>query len=198
VARAEIFARLAAPKPLRDPDLTRRAFLRGSALTLLGLAAGPGAARALALAPRRLRMLHTHTGERIDVVYAEEGALLPDALRALDRFLRDHRTGDVHAIDPQVLDIAWSVARAVDRPAGEFEVICGYRSARSNEMLRTTGSGGVAKRSLHLSGRAIDLRLPGVDLRALRGAALALGRGGVGFYPASGFVHVDNGRPRAW
>jgi len=185
-------------KPLLGPELTRRAFLRGAALALLGLAAGPAPSRALALASRRLRMLHTHTGERIDVVYAEEGALLPDALRALDRFLRDHRTGDVHAIDPKVLDIAWSIARAVDRPAGQFEVICGYRSARSNEMLRATGSGGVAKRSLHLAGRAIDLRLPGVDLRALHGAALALGRGGVGLYPASGFVHLDSGRPRAW
>jgi uncharacterized protein YcbK (DUF882 family) len=188
--------RVAASKLLLDPDLTRRAFLRGSALALLGLAAGP--AYALALAPRRLRMANTHTGERIDVVYAEEGALVPDALHALDRFLRDHRTGDVHAIDPQVLDIAWSLGRAVDRPAGEFEIISGYRSARSNDMLRATGGGGVARRSLHLSGRAIDLRMPGVDLRALRGAALALGRGGVGFYPAAGFVHVDSGRPRAW
>jgi len=179
-----------------DTDLTRRAFLRGSALALLGLAAGP--ATALALAPRRLRMLHTHTGERIDVVYAEEGAFLPDALHALDRFLRDHRTGEVQAIDPQVLDIAWSLANAVDRPAGQFEIISGYRSAHTNEMLRAAGHGGVAKRSLHLAGRAIDLRMPGVDLRALRGAAIALGRGGVGFYAASGFVHVDNGRPRAW
>lgn len=183
-----------------DRLLTRRALLRRGAIGLVALGLSPGLARAAVTSPvpRRLRMLHTHTGERIDVVYAERGERVPDALAALDRLLRDHRTGDVHPIDPDVLDTAWALAQAVGRPLGEFEVICGFRTPRTNELLRDRGGGGVARRSLHLDGRALDLRLPGVGTRALRDEALRLARGGVGYYPASDFVHVDTGRFRTW
>lgn len=181
--------------PLELPS--RRAFLRAGALALLGAALGPRLARA-AEGGRRLRLHHTHTGEALDVVYAEGGAFVPGALAALDTFLRDHRTGDVHPISTATLDIAWALAQAVERPAGTFEIVCGFRTPRSNELLRERGGGGVARRSLHLDGRALDLRLPGTSTRRLRDAALALGRGGVGYYPSSDFVHVDDGRVRAW
>lgn len=183
-----------------DPSITRRALLRAGALSLLALAVGPGEAFALARTSRRLRMLHTHTGERLDVVYAEGGEHVPDALAAVDHFLRDHRTGDVHPIDPGVLDVTWALAQAAARPRGEFEIVCGFRSEHTNEMLRDRrgAATGVARRSLHLVGKALDLRLPGVSTRHLRDLARGLERGGVGFYRDADFVHVDTGRPRIW
>jgi len=141
-------------------------------------------------------MQHTHTGERLDVVYFD-GEVLPGALPEVNRFLRDFRTGDVHPIDPGVLDTAWALAAAADRPRAVVEVVSGYRSPITNALLREHGSG-VARHSLHLEGRALDLRLAGVPTQRVRDLALALGRGGVGYYAASDFVHVDTGRPRAW
>lgn len=187
------------PDPADDLPRTRgrRHLLRAGALSVLFLALGPARARASALGPRRLRMSNPHTGERIDVTYCEDGEHLPDALAELDRFLRDFRTGDVHAIDPGVLDLTWSLARATRRPLGTFEIISGYRSPRTNAMLHEQHQG-VALGSMHLQGKAIDLRLPGVPTAHLRDLALALGRGGVGYYPASDFVHVDTGRVRRW
>jgi uncharacterized protein YcbK (DUF882 family) len=180
-----------------DSGLGRRALLRAGTLSLLALALGPRAARAAAREPRRLRMHHTHTGERLDVVWFD-GALLPDGLAEASRFLRDHRTGDVHPIDPGVLDTAWAIAAAAERPGTVVEVVSGYRSPRTNARLREHPGSGVARRSLHLEGRALDLRLAGVPTRRVRELALALGRGGVGYYAASDFVHVDTGRPRSW
>lgn len=142
-------------------------------------------------------MLNTHTGERIDATYFHDGELVPGALTELARFLRDHRTGDVREIDPGVLDIAWSLSRAANRPLGTIEVISGYRSPETNEALRKRG-GGVASHSLHLEGRALDLRLEGVPTGRLRDLALELRRGGVGFYAALDFVHVDTGPVRRW
>lgn len=173
----------------------RRDFLRAAAGAMVALAL-PW--RTAASAPvRRLRMSNTHTAERIDVAYFENGALVPDALSTIDRFLRDARTDEVHRIDPGVLDIAWNLALAVDRPLGTFEIVSGYRSPATNAMLHAQ-SEGVASHSLHLEGKAIDLRLRGVRTDDLRDAALALSRGGVGFYPASDFIHVDTGRVRRW
>ena len=145
----------------------------------------------------RLRLFHTHTGERLDVVYRRGGAYVPAGLAQLDRFLRDHRTGDVHHYDPQVFDILSAVTSAVGRPGAEIHIICGYRTPWSNSYLRNTTTG-VAKNSLHMEAEAIDLRVPGTPLPKLRDAALALHRGGVGFYPESNFIHVDVGRVRRW
>jgi uncharacterized protein YcbK (DUF882 family) len=183
-----------------DPDdrLGRRTLLRAGTLSLLALALGPRGARAAAAAPRRLRMWHTHTGETLDVVYEDGGAVLPDALAEVDRFLRDFRTGDVHPIDPGVLDTVWAIAAAADRPRAVVEVVSGYRSPITNALLRERSGSGVARHSLHVDGRALDLRLSGVPTRRVRDLALRLGRGGVGYYPASDFVHVDTGRPRSW
>jgi len=146
---------------------------------------------------RRLRMVHTHTDEKVDVVYHRDGEYLSDALERLDHFLRDHRTGEVHETDPAVLDVLWELARTVNNPDGEYQIICGYRSPATNELLRSRSSG-VARRSQHLLGKAIDVRLAGTDTAKLHQAALALKRGGVGYYKKLDFVHVDTGRVRRW
>jgi uncharacterized protein YcbK (DUF882 family) len=147
-------------------------------------------------APRSLAFVHTHTGERLSSVYYRDGAYVPAELERIDRVLRDFRTGDVHAIEPGVLDILNELQALADRDE-PFEVICGYRSPQTNAMLRSH-SHGVAEHSLHLEGRAIDVRLPGVSSAQLRDLALGMGRGGVGYYAAEDFVHVDNGRIRHW
>jgi uncharacterized protein YcbK (DUF882 family) len=145
----------------------------------------------------RLRLYHTHTGERLDVLYRRGNVYIPEALDRVDRFLRDHRTGDVHHYDPRLLDLLSDLERAVGRPNTEIQIICGYRTPWSNEFLRTHTSG-VAKHSLHMQAEAIDIRLPGVKASTVRDAALELHRGGVGYYAKSDFVHVDLGRVRRW
>lgn len=148
-------------------------------------------------AERRLRLYHTHTGERIDIVYRQGDTYLPEATAKLDEFLRDHRTGDVRHYDPQLYDLLSDLTAAVGHLGAEIAIICGYRTAWSNEFLRAH-TAGVAKHSLHMQAKAIDIRLPGTDPLALRNAALSLHRGGVGYYPRSGFVHVDVGRVTQW
>jgi uncharacterized protein YcbK (DUF882 family) len=144
-----------------------------------------------------LRLYHTHTGERIDIIYRRGDQYLPEAEEKLDHFLRDHRTGDVKHYDPHVFDILSDLAAAVGHANGEIDIICGYRTPWSNAFLRAR-SAGVAKNSQHMQAHAIDIRIPGVDTLKLRNAAQALGRGGVGYYPRSGFVHVDTGGVRTW
>ena len=182
------------PAPARR-DFLRRTARLAAAGALPGLAAG--VARASMGGVRSLAMAHTHTGERIDVVYATEGGYVPEALGALNRFLRDHYSGEVGVIDPNVFDLLVRVRQALGS-AQEFEVISGYRCPATNQRLRETRGGGVARRSLHMDGRAIDVRLPGVALADLRDAALSLRAGGVGYYAREAFVHIDNGRVRAW
>ena len=145
----------------------------------------------------RLRLYNTHTGERVDVVYRRGTAYDDRAVEALEACLRDHRTGDRHPVDPRLFDLLTSLAAAVGRPDGEFHVISGFRSPRTNEMLRQSRQG-IARHSLHMEGQAIDVRLPGVTTASLRDTALDMARGGVGYYRASDFVHVDTGRVRRW
>jgi uncharacterized protein YcbK (DUF882 family) len=144
-----------------------------------------------------LRFFHTHTGERLDVVYRVGDRYIPEALDELDRFLRDHRTGDIHHYDPRLFDLLNDLTASVGRAGAELQVICGYRSPWSNEFLRTH-TAGVAQHSLHMEAEAIDVRLPGLKTSAFRDAALALHRGGVGYYAKSDFIHVDVGRVRRW
>lgn len=146
---------------------------------------------------RALAFTHTHTGERLRRVYAVGSRYLDDALAALDRLLRDHYSGQVGRIDPALFDQLHRLQQALGSRA-PFEVISGFRAAATNERLRTTRGGGVARRSLHLDGRAIDIRLPDVPLADLRDAARSLRAGGVGFYPQERFVHLDTGPVRAW
>jgi uncharacterized protein YcbK (DUF882 family) len=145
----------------------------------------------------RLLLYNTHTAERIDIVYRRGDEYLPDALAKLDNFLRDHRTGEVRHFDPHLYDILSDLTTAVGHPGGELDIVCGYRTSSTNESLRAHTTG-VAKNSLHIQAEAIDLRMPGIDTLELRRAALALGRGGVGYYPHSDFIHVDVGRLRQW
>jgi uncharacterized protein YcbK (DUF882 family) len=145
----------------------------------------------------RLRLYHTHTGERIEVVYRRGDMYISEAMEKLDYFLRDHRTGDVRRFDPQLYDLLEELTVAVGHPDAQIDIVCGYRSPWSNEFLRAHTSG-VAKNSLHIQAEAIDLRMPGVDTYQLREAALSLHRGGVGYYPHSGFIHMDTGRVRQW
>lgn len=145
----------------------------------------------------RLRFFHTHTGGHLDVVYRLGETYIPEALSRVDEFLRDHRTGDVHHYDPRLLDLLSDLIAAVGHPETEINVICGYRTPWSNEFLRSHSSG-VAKHSLHMEAEAIDIRLPGVKTSVVRDAALALHRGGVGYYSSSDFIHVDVGRVRRW
>jgi len=144
-----------------------------------------------------LRLFHTHTGERLDIVYRRGEQYVPEALTRLDEYLRDHRTGDIHHYDPRVFDLLHDLTAKLGEPQSEIDVVCGYRSPWSNEFLRTHGHG-VALHSLHMEAMAIDIRIPGVKTARLRDAALELHRGGVGYYAQSDFVHVDVGRVRRW
>ena len=188
---------------------TRRGFLRGAAAAaglaasgaLLGLprpafASTRPKAHPDALHPRALAFSNLHTGETLEIVYSERGTYLPDALATLDHLLRDHRTGAVHPIDPPLFDVLFDVRQA-NGGRGVYEVISGYRSPETNAALREHGHG-VAQRSMHLVGKAIDVRLRGVPTAALRRTALAMQRGGVGYYPGPDFVHLDTGRVRYW
>lgn len=172
----------------------RRALLRAG--LLVGAAGFASPALATIAPPRQLALLNLHTGERLSAAYWRAGAYLPDALAAIAKVLRDHRTGEVHAIEPRLLDVLTQLSSRLgaDRP---FEVISGYRSPATNAKLHARSSG-VATRSLHMDGKAIDVRLPGVPLTRLRDAALEMQAGGVGYYPNSNFVHVDVGRVRRW
>jgi uncharacterized protein YcbK (DUF882 family) len=174
---------------------SRRAFLGRLAATV-PLIAAPRRLFADAAGARALRFTHTHTGERLAVEYFRGGTYLPDGLATVNHFLRDFRTGDIHDIDPELLDLLHGLAH-VTATATPFQVISGYRSPATNEMLRHR-SEGVAAGSLHMKGQAIDIRLADVPLAGLRRAALEIRRGGVGYYPASDFVHVDTGRARMW
>ena len=145
----------------------------------------------------RLHFFHTHTGESLDIVYRHGDTYDPQALAQLNHYLRDHRTGDVQIYDPRVFDLLYDIIAFLGRPDVEIDVVCGYRTPWSNEYLRSQGHG-VALHSLHMQAMAIDIRLPGVPTSRLRDAALSLHRGGVGYYAASNFVHVDVGRVRRW
>jgi uncharacterized protein YcbK (DUF882 family) len=145
----------------------------------------------------QLHLYHTHTGERLDIVYRRGDQYIPEAIAKLDYFLRDHRTGDVRHFDPKLYDILADLTAAIGRPNAEIDIVCGYRTPWSNEFLRSHTEG-VAKNSLHIQAQAIDLRVPAVGTERLRDAALSLHRGGVGYYPRSGFIHVDTGRVRQW
>lgn len=176
--------------------LDRRTLI-GSMLAASGAAACalPSQAKATSIG-RSLAVLNLHTGERLSATYWEAGAYVDDALGALSRVLRDHRTNEVHAMDPPLFDLLNALSQRLGSKE-TIQIISGYRSPETNAALRQ-GSSGVAAHSLHIEGKAMDIRIAGVDLPQLRNAAWGLQGGGVGFYPASNFVHVDVGRVRRW
>lgn len=182
---------------MHNPDRRRLLLTAAGAAGLALLPAAGLASMAPALPARRLRLANIHTGERIDIVYFEQGRYLSDALTEIDFLLRDFRANQAAPIERGVIDLVHAVTQRLDSNA-VVEIISGYRSPDTNALLRRTGGGGVAKRSLHMDGRAIDLRIPGRDLAKVRKAALSLQGGGVGYYPGQQFVHIDNGRVRQW
>ena len=145
----------------------------------------------------RLSFVNTHTGEKLDVVYREGQQYLTDAIAEIDRLLRDHRSGEVHPVDRALLDQLDRLGALLGTGTRPFHVISGYRSPATNAKLAAR-SGGVATRSLHMSGRGIDIRMPGLPLAEVHRAALSMRAGGVGFYPRSDFVHLDTGLVRTW
>ncbi|HEV2646094.1 MAG TPA: DUF882 domain-containing protein [Acidobacteriaceae bacterium] len=164
----------------------------------------PSTASQAPLTEYHLRMHHLHTGEDIDVVYRIGNTYIPAALEQLDHFLRDHRTEDSSTYDPREFDVLHALMTSLHRPNGVIDIVCGYRTPWSNNLLRTNfgrsrpTQTGVAEHSQHMLAKAIDIRVPGVSTVELRNAALALHAGGVGFYPVSQFVHVDVGPVRTW
>jgi uncharacterized protein YcbK (DUF882 family) len=149
------------------------------------------------IAPARsLTFTNTHTAETMSAVFARGGQYEVAGLALFEHVLRDHRSGETHAMDPALYDILHELADRADAEP-HYEIISGYRSPETNQSLRKH-SKGVVKNSMHLQGKAIDLRLRGVDLARLHALALDLKGGGVGYYPASDFVHIDTGRVRSW
>jgi uncharacterized protein YcbK (DUF882 family) len=174
---------------------TRRGFLGAAAGAMAGLLA-PSLGFSQPMAPKVLRFNHTHTGEKLAIEYWRAGTYEPEGLGAINRLMRDFRTGDIHPIDPSLLDLLHDI-QDLTETRSPFEIISAYRSPKTNAALKSH-SDGVAKNSLHLSGKAIDIRLGDVPLKDLRRAALQARRGGVGYYAGSNFVHVDTGRVRTW
>jgi uncharacterized protein YcbK (DUF882 family) len=145
---------------------------------------------------RSLSIYNTHTGERLNTVYCENGRYVPEALREVDFFFRDFRANLVKQIDPRLLDLLHTIHQSSDT-SKPFNLVSGYRSPQTNAMLAMQYEG-VARHSMHIEGKAADINLPGRQLSLLQRVALALRYGGVGYYPQSGFVHVDTGRVRRW
>lgn len=178
-----------------ETGFTRRSFLAGMAVAGLGLIRVPRIVAAME-GPRSLSLHALNTGEKLTVDYFAAGKYLPGALHDVNHVLRDWRTNQVHPIDPELLDLL----NNLHQNSGSrlpFDVICGYRSPKTNSMLANR-SHQVSPKSLHLKGKAIDIRLPDVPLERLRSVAMGLRRGGVGYYPESNFVHVDTGSVRTW
>jgi uncharacterized protein YcbK (DUF882 family) len=177
---------------LENPS--RRLLLRASLIGSV-LAAAP-LSNVWAANERRVSLHNLHTGEQINQPYWMQGNYLPDSLASINTVLRDHRSGEVYPIDPALLDLLSALQQRIGSRQG-YEVISGYRSPASNALLHSKSSG-VAKRSLHMQGKAIDIRLPGTQLAQLHRAAKEIKSGGVGLYTGSNFIHVDTGRVRYW
>lgn len=196
---AEVAADVAADAATGEILDRRRLLSLAGAAALSGgitLGSSPALARRIERDRRSLSFLHLHTGERLSVEYWAAGRHVGDALREIDMVLRDHRTGEHTRMDPELMDLLFALRTRLgtDRP---FHVISGYRSPKTNAMLAAR-SGGVAKKSFHMRGMAIDIRIPGIDIRQVHKAARGLKIGGVGLYRRSDFVHVDTGRVRYW
>ena len=185
--------------PVRCKGLSRREFFRfGSVATAAAASPGLLFGRTPSVHPteKRLSFYNLHTGEGLRTVYWAQGRYVPDGLKDINWILRDYRRNKVKPIDLRLLDLLYALDRKLETRQ-PFHIICGYRSPATNDYLREH-SAGVAKHSMHIEAKAVDIRIPGCRLAALQRAALALHHGGVGIYPVSDFVHVDVGRVRNW
>jgi uncharacterized protein YcbK (DUF882 family) len=178
--------------------MNRRTFLAtGGALAASSIAPQAFALNSqLDATEKHLHLYNIHTGEFVKTTFWQDGIYIPEAMDQLDHLLRDHRSGEATLMSRTLLEDIHSL-QTLFKPNQAIEIISGYRSPKTNEKLRAQGRK-VAKRSLHMQGKAIDIRIPGVNLRQVRHAALAMKSGGVGYYPKSGFIHLDVGRVRQW
>jgi uncharacterized protein YcbK (DUF882 family) len=183
-------------QPTEAPCPQRRRILQVGLGATATLAMPNAFANMLKQPERQISLLNLHTGENLKTTYWAEGHYQADEMQAINHLLRDHRTGDVEDIDDHLIDMLNLLHQKMNGKQ-PFHVISGYRSPKTNAMLRQNSSG-VAKKSLHMLGKAIDIRLPGRELSQLRKAAMAMKVGGVGYYPKSNFIHVDTGRVRTW
>jgi uncharacterized protein YcbK (DUF882 family) len=175
---------------------SRRGFLRNCSGALI-LASGLLPFEVAGASTRReISLFNTHTCEKLQLCYFRDGEFVAEACQRFDHLLRDFRSGDVHRIDPRLYNMVYAIQTRLGH-RGRVEIISGYRSPATNAKLRKASSG-VAKRSLHMQGEALDIRLSGVDTAKVRDTALALRAGGVGYYKKSDFVHIDTGRVRRW
>lgn len=188
--------------PSSLPWLDRRGFLKSGLVAIgTGLVTmmAPPAFAAMKMPENgsfTIAFRNAHTGDSFNGVYRVGNKYLPDAFDRINHVLRDFRTGEEFPIDPRAIDIVYMVHQRTGQ-RGNLEILSGYRSPKTNKMLRQA-SGGVAKNSLHMVGQAIDLRIPGYSTRKIRDTAIDLRAGGVGYYPKSDFVHVDTGKVRHW
>jgi uncharacterized protein YcbK (DUF882 family) len=181
-------------------ELPRRRILRlgGAALVtgLVSTVATPALAEFVTRRTRSLALESLHTGDTFSGEYWANGEYIPEALAQINHVLRDRRNNDVHEIDPKLLDSLSFMRNWMGR-TDPYLVISGYRSPESNAKM-AKASKGVATKSLHMVGKAIDIRMQGCQLKSLHNAALSMRCGGVGYYPKSDFVHMDTGRVRTW
>lgn len=175
--------------------MTRRCFVKYALQVAAGIVLATPFESIASFAKHPLSFYHTHTGENLQINYSREG-FKSTTLKKLNNFLRDFRTGDVYPIDPALLDILYSIQRETGS-RGVIEIISAYRSPETNKRLRSN-SINVAAKSLHMKGQALDIRLSDLATRELRDVAISLGKGGVGYYAKSDFVHIDTGNFRTW
>jgi len=176
-------------------DITKRRFLLGHVPVALGLALSVRVVKATD--SRSLYLYNLHTQERLECWYFSAGEYLPRSLVRIDKLFRDHRTGEQHRIDVNLLDTLYLLGQQLGLKDSPIEVLSGFRSESTNAMLRRHTQG-VAKKSYHMFGRAVDCRFPDVSVKMLRDVAMHANRGGVGYYPRSNFVHLDTGPVRSW
>jgi len=178
--------------------VSRRDFLRLLGVGTATIIAAPGISLASTRQPERvLSFYNLHTGEKLKATYWANGRYVPSELASINHLLRDYREDSQVRMDVHLLDALYNLQQKLHVPKREIHVISAYRSPKTNAMLREA-NGGVAKNSMHIVGKAVDLRIPGVDLRHIYNGARSLKAGGVGYYAKNDFVHVDTGRVRYW
>ncbi len=177
---------------------SRRRFLQNLSCLTTAIAF-PGITKAAASPSHMVRQLafdNLHTGEKLSLTYFERGRYLDDALLEINKLLRDHRSGDIYPMDTSLIDLLFDLKNTLGTHK-PFQVISGYRSPATNSQLQKSSSG-VATKSLHMLGKAIDIRIDGLSSKIIQNTAINMARGGVGYYQQSDFVHIDTGKARFW
>lgn len=174
----------------------RRTFLKLGASTALTTVLAHPVFAAKGPEHRVLSFYNLHTGESLKTCYRANGKLIQRAVKRISHIMRDHRTGEIKPVDINLLDLLHRIAVTTEAPS-PFNIISGYRSPSTNAALRKA-TAGVARKSLHMEGRAIDIRMPGCPTARIHQLAVNLKSGGVGYYPESDFVHLDTGPVKVW